>query len=91
MAEKEIFWEERELIFCVTESEPDGSVNADAVSEAYGYLKRSIELEKNKSRDAVMVTFITASITLNQKGRIDDNQVIEDYFMVTEIIDGLLE
>lgn len=69
---------------------PDGSVDADAVSEAYANLKRSIELEKNNSRDAVMITFISASITMNQKGKIDDNQAIEDYFMATEIIDGLL-
>jgi len=64
--------------------------DADAVEQAYGYLKRSIELERNRSRDAVMVTFINASVSLNQKGRLDDNQSIEDYFMVTEIIDGLL-
>ncbi|MEA3460412.1 MAG: hypothetical protein U9R49_00945, partial [Bacteroidota bacterium] len=70
--------------------DPDGSVNADAVNEAYGLLKQSIELQKNKSRDAVIVTFVSASITLNQKNRIDDNQTIEDYFMVTEIVDGLL-
>jgi hypothetical protein len=65
--------------------------DTDAVEDAYGMLKRSIELERNSSRDAVMVTFISASITLNQNGRIDDNQAIEDYFMVTEIIDGLLD
>jgi len=69
---------------------PDGSVDTEAVYEAYDCLKRSIELEKNKSRDAVMITFISASITLNQKGRINDNQTIEDYFMATEIIDQLL-
>jgi len=62
----------------------------EAVDEAYGYLKRSIELEQNKSRDAVMVTFISASITLNKAGKNDDNTVIEDYFMVTTIIDKLL-
>jgi len=62
----------------------------NAVSQAYDMLKRSIELEKNKSRDAVLVTFISASITLNQKGKLNDNQVIEDYFMVTDIIDPLL-
>jgi len=62
----------------------------EAVDEAYGYLKRSIELQKNKIRDAEVVTFINASVTLNQKGKIDDNQSIEDYFMVTEIVDGLL-
>jgi hypothetical protein len=70
---------------------PDGSVDVDAVNEAYDILKRSIELQKNKSRDAVMVTFISASITLNQKGTIDDNQTIEDYFMATEIVDELLD
>ena len=68
----------------------DGSVNTDAVEEAYGILKESIELGKNKTRDAVIVTFVSASITLNQKNRIDDGQTIEDYFMVTEIVDGLL-
>ena len=66
------------------------SEDINAVSQAYDMLKRSIELEKNKSRDAVIVTFISASITLNQKGKIDDNQVIEDYFMVTGIIDPLV-
>lgn len=63
----------------------------DAVYDAYGYLKESIILQKNKSRDAVLITFISASITLNQKGKIDDNQAIEDYFMATEIIDPLLD
>ena len=67
------------------------NTDIEAVEEGYGYLKRSISLEKNKSRDATMVTFISASITLNQKGKIDDKQVIEDYFMATEIIDQLLD
>jgi len=62
----------------------------EAVNESYGYLKESINMEKSKSRDAVMVTFISASITLNKAGKIDDNQVIDDYFMVTVIIDKLL-
>lgn len=64
--------------------------NPDDIYEGYGYLKKSIELAKNKSRDAVMVTFINASISLNKAGKIDDNQVIEDYFLVTAIIDKLL-
>jgi len=69
----------------------DGSVNTDAVNEGYRALKRSIDLGKNKTRDATMVTFISAAITLNQKGKLNDNQVIEDYFMVTEIVDKLLD
>ncbi len=63
----------------------------EAVNDAYGMLKRSIEMEKTKTRDAVVVTFISASITLNQKGKIDDGQVIEDYFMATEIVDKLFD
>ena len=62
----------------------------EAVDEAYGYLKRSIEIQNNKSRDVVIITFISASVTLNKAGKHDDNQSIEDYFMVTAIIDKLL-
>jgi tetratricopeptide (TPR) repeat protein len=63
----------------------------DAVEDAYGMLKRSIELEQNKTRDAVMITFISASITLNQADKIDDSQAIEDYFMVTGLLDQLVK
>jgi len=69
----------------------EGSPDVDAMEEGYGYLKRSIEMEKSKTRDAVMVTFISASISLNNYERIEDNQVIDDYFMVTAIIDKLLK
>ncbi len=68
----------------------EGSPDVDAMEEGYGYLKRSIEIQKSKTRDAVMVTFISASISLNNFERIEDNQVIDDYFMVTAIIDKLL-
>ena len=63
----------------------------DAIEEGYGLLKESIDMEKSKSRDAVMVTYVNASITLNKAGRLEDGQVIEDYFMVTAIIDKLLD
>jgi hypothetical protein len=65
--------------------------DVNEVEKAYGYLKESIEMQKTKSRDAVIVTFVNASVTLNQKGKLDDDQTIEDYFMVTEIVDGLLK
>ncbi|MDX2432024.1 MAG: tetratricopeptide repeat protein [Bacteroides sp.] len=62
----------------------------EAVEQAYGYLKESIDIEQSKSRDAVLVTYMNAGITLNKADKIDDNQVIEDYFLVTTIIDKLL-
>jgi tetratricopeptide (TPR) repeat protein len=72
-------------------TDSDGRPDVEAMADGYGYLKESIEMQKNKSRDAVMVTFMSASITLNKSGKIDDNQVIDDYFMVTAIIDKLLD
>lgn len=68
-----------------------GDPDLNAMEEGYGYLKKSIELQKNKSRDAVMVTFVNTSIALNTAGILDDNQSIEDYFMATGIIDKLLK
>jgi hypothetical protein len=63
--------------------------DVDAMEEGYGFLKQSIETGKTETRDAVLVTYINASITLNKAGRLTDNQVIEDYFMVTGIVDKL--
>lgn len=62
----------------------------ESINLAYGELKESIEIDKTKSRDAVIITFISASITLNKAGKINDDQAIEDYFMATGIIDQLL-
>ena len=61
----------------------------EQVQKAYEMLKKSIELEGKESQDAVMLHFISAGITLNREERIDDNLVIEDYFMVIGILDQL--
>ncbi|MEN8227069.1 MAG: tetratricopeptide repeat protein [Bacteroidota bacterium] len=63
----------------------------DAVNEAYGDLKKSIEMEQLKTRSAIFVSFINSSVSLNNAGNIDDNQSIEDYFMVTGLVDKLME
>ncbi|MBN1133040.1 MAG: hypothetical protein JXR52_12965 [Bacteroidales bacterium] len=62
----------------------------ESINTAYEELKESIKIDNKESRDAVMITFISASITLNRSGKISDDQTIDDYFMVTEIIDELL-
>lgn len=68
----------------------DGRLNVEALEEGYDNLKASIDQEQSKSRDAVLVTFINSSISLNKAGVVDDNKAIEDYFDVTAIIDPLL-
>jgi len=56
------------------------------VHEAYDMLKRSIELEGKESREAVMVLCISAGVSLNKEGTIDNNQLIEDYITVIGIL-----
>lgn len=61
-----------------------------AVEQAYGDLSRSIELGKDKSRAAVVILFVNASVTLSTSGIHDNNVAIDDYFLATEIIDSKL-
>ena len=64
--------------------------NIDAVEEAHGYLARSIELGKDKTRDAVVILFVNSSVTLSIAGVHENNVAIEDYFSATELIDKKL-
>jgi hypothetical protein len=59
------------------------------VQEAYDMLRKSVELEETESQEAVMVLLLSAGITLNRENKIDDNQVIDDYFMLIGILDQL--
>ncbi|TFH20570.1 MAG: hypothetical protein E4H10_16500 [Bacteroidia bacterium] len=52
-------------------------------------LKKSIELEGKDSQETVMLLLISAGITLNKEGKIEDNQIIGDYFLVNEILDQM--
>jgi len=62
-----------------------------AIEEAYGYLSRSIELEPKEARDAILILFMNASVSLHKADVIDQNQTINDYFTASEIIDARLE
>lgn len=66
---------------------PEYRQNPDIVEEAYGYMKKSLGILKEKSSVAVVATYMTSSIMLLQEGRLSDLQVIEDYATVTDIID----
>ena len=61
----------------------------DEVEKAYEMLKKSVEIQGKKSQDAVILLFMTSGIALKNEGRIDDIQVIEDYFSVIVILDQL--
>ncbi|RPI43924.1 MAG: tetratricopeptide repeat protein, partial [Bacteroidetes bacterium] len=61
----------------------------DQVHQGYQMLKRSIELDQKETSDAVLILFISASISLNKAGKIDDGQAIGDYFTVTSLLDQM--
>lgn len=60
------------------------------VKQGYTYLKESLELEKEEVSRAVLPTLISASLTLYKDALLDDNQVIEDYILVSDIIDKMI-
>lgn len=68
-----------------------GRDNLDYIKQAYTYLNESIELRKSKSSDAVLGSYFSTSIVLYQNNEVDANTVIEDYILVSEIIDEVLE
>jgi len=59
----------------------------DEVEKAYGMLKRSVELEREKSREPAMLLLISAGITLNKEGRMENSQVFDDYFLLSSFLD----
>lgn len=63
----------------------------ESVQEANGLLKESVMLSGAKQRDVVLINLMNTSISLNQNGIIDDGAAIEDYFMVAENIDMMME
>ena len=65
------------------------SSDLDQVASAYAMLYESLEIEGTNSRDAVMLNYITASLILQRGERIDNIQVLEDYFMISGLLDQL--
>ena len=61
----------------------------DQVEKAYEMLKRSVELEGEKTQEATMVLLINAGVTLSEADRIGDGEVIDDYFNLSGILDQL--
>ena len=59
----------------------------EEVEAAYGILKESLEIEGSNSRDVVMLNYISAGLLLFRADMIDNIQVMEDYFLVSGLLD----
>lgn len=62
----------------------------ESVNDAYQMLGKSIKLDSEEARDAILILFINASVSLNKAGMVEQNQTIDDYFIASEIIDNQL-
>ena len=63
------------------------SDDKEQVQEAYGILKKSLEIQGNSSRDLVMLNYISSGLLLHREDIIKSIQVLEDYFMVSGLLD----
>lgn len=63
-----------------------GRKDMEKVRQAYSMLERSIQLEGKKARAQVVLNYITAGMMLNQKEKLEDNQLIGAYLTATDII-----
>lgn len=63
----------------------------NSIEAAYADLKKSIELDPDDARDAILILFTNASISLHKAGIIEQDQAINDYFMASEVIDSQLD
>lgn len=60
----------------------------DAVEESYGYLKKSVELDKNTVDEAVAATFMTTSTVLFRTGKIQADEMISNYLMTNQYLES---
>lgn len=58
----------------------------DSVQEAYGYLKKSLEIEKSEVDEAVAATLVTCSSVLFKAGKIPADVMIENYLSTVEAL-----
>ncbi len=65
----------------------DGS---EFIKEGYDILKESIQIEKESSSPVVITTFVSSGISLFLNGELDNETLINDYVMVSDILDAQL-
>ena len=61
------------------------------VQQGYEYLKEGVTLTKDKTSKAVLPTLLSASITLFNAEVFEASQVIEDYLLVSSIVDNQIK
>lgn len=55
------------------------------VKRAYGYLKESADLGKNKTEDAVMLALVQTSNVLFKQGEMEGKELVDNYLIASEV------
>ncbi len=58
----------------------------DAIPEVYSYLEKSVMLSGKNTEDDVLVKFMQTSVVQFRKGKIQGQEVIENYLVITDIL-----
>ncbi len=61
--------------------------NLEDVKKGYDMIKRSIALQNEKSQIDILVICMTASATLFEGGKLDGEKVIENYALISDILE----
>jgi hypothetical protein len=58
----------------------------DAIPEVHGYLEKSVKLSGKNTEDAVLIKFMQTSVILFRNGKIPVKEVIDNYLVITDIL-----
>jgi len=60
----------------------------DEIEQAHGFLEKSVKLSKNKSEEAVLITYMQTTVVLFKSGKLNAQAVIDNYLEVTDILEA---
>lgn len=58
----------------------------DAIPEVHGYLEKSVQQTGKSAEESVLVTYMQTSVVLFKSGKIQGQQVIDNYLVIADIL-----
>ncbi len=63
----------------------------DEIEQAHGYFERSVKLSKHNSEEAVLVTFMQTTVVMFKTGKLNAQQVIDNYLEIADILEAKIK
>jgi len=58
----------------------------DAIPEVHGYLEKSVKLTGKNAEESVLVTYMQTSVVLFKSGKLQGQEVIDNYLVIADIL-----